>query len=61
MGQILHGCAKTTAAVRIAIQNSKESLKKRAKQHRETGVIPSAERISYVLNERKEQRCALLF
>jgi len=27
MGQILHGCAKTTEAVRRAIQNSQESLK----------------------------------
>jgi transposase-like protein len=33
MGQILHGCAKTTAAIRIAIQNSKESLKSLAKQY----------------------------
>jgi transposase-like protein len=27
MGQVLHGCARTTEAVRRAIQNSKESLK----------------------------------
>ena len=27
MGQILHGCAKTTQAIRRAIQNSQESLK----------------------------------
>jgi hypothetical protein len=27
MGQILHGCAKTTAAVRRAIQENKESIK----------------------------------
>jgi hypothetical protein len=26
MGQVLHGCARTTAAVRRAIQHSKESL-----------------------------------
>ena len=26
MGQILHGCARTTAAVRRAIQSSQESL-----------------------------------
>src|ERR1700744_4187595 len=26
MGQVLHGCARTTAAVRRAIQSSKESL-----------------------------------
>jgi len=26
MGQILHGCATTTAALRRAIQNSQESL-----------------------------------
>ena len=33
MGQILHGCAKTTKAVRYAIQNSKESLKSLAKKY----------------------------
>jgi transposase-like protein len=27
MGQVLHGCAKTTEAVRRAIQDSKESVK----------------------------------
>ena len=27
MGQILHGCARTTEAVRREIQNSKESMK----------------------------------
>ena len=27
MGQILHGCATTTEAVRRAIQNSQESLR----------------------------------
>ena len=27
MGQVLHGCAKTTEAVRRAIQDSQESLK----------------------------------
>src|SRR4028119_1385980 len=27
MGQLLHGCARTTEAVRRAIQNSQESLK----------------------------------
>lgn len=27
MGQVLHGCAKTTEAVRLAIKNSQESLK----------------------------------
>ena len=27
MGQILHGCAKTTEAVRLAIKTSQESLK----------------------------------
>lgn len=26
MGQVLHGCARTTEAVRRAIQNSQESL-----------------------------------
>lgn len=26
MGQVLHGCAKTTKAIRRTIQNSKESL-----------------------------------
>jgi len=26
MGQVLHGCARTTAAVRRAIQSSQESL-----------------------------------
>ncbi|OAJ33278.1 hypothetical protein A0O36_02530 [Piscirickettsiaceae bacterium NZ-RLO1] len=30
MGQVLHGCARTTKAVREAIQNSQESLKKLA-------------------------------
>ena len=27
MGQVLHGCARTTEAVRREIQNSKESMK----------------------------------
>ncbi|MDR1334710.1 MAG: IS481 family transposase, partial [Holosporaceae bacterium] len=27
MGQVLHGCARTTEAVRREIQNSKESIK----------------------------------
>lgn len=27
MGQILHGCARTTEAIRHAIQNSQESVK----------------------------------
>jgi DNA-binding transcriptional regulator YiaG len=31
MGQILHGCATTTEAVRRAIQNSQESLRALAK------------------------------
>lgn len=33
MGQILHSCARTTEAVRLAIQNSKESLKALAKKY----------------------------
>lgn len=33
MGQILHGCAKTTAAVRRAIQNSQESLSQLAERY----------------------------
>lgn len=33
MGQILQGCAKTTEAVRRAIQNSQESLKTIAKRY----------------------------
>lgn len=33
MGQILHGCAKTTEAVRRAIQNSQESLKALARKY----------------------------
>lgn len=33
MGQILHTCAKTTEAVRIAIKNSQESLKTLAKKY----------------------------
>lgn len=33
MGQILHGSAKTTEAIRIAIQNSQESLAKLAKKY----------------------------
>jgi transposase InsO family protein len=33
MGQILHGCAKTTKAVRRAIQNSQESLNILAKRY----------------------------
>ncbi|WP_410520722.1 hypothetical protein [Candidatus Tisiphia endosymbiont of Dioctria rufipes] len=32
MGQILHGCAKTTEAIRFAIQNSQESLKTLARK-----------------------------
>src|ERR1700751_1959167 len=33
MGQVLHGCATTTEAVRRAIQNSQESLRALAKRH----------------------------
>ena len=33
MGQILHGCARTTATVRRAIQNSKKSLIKLSKRY----------------------------
>jgi len=33
MGQILHGCARTTAAVRRAIQNSQESLNRLSKRY----------------------------
>ncbi len=33
MGQILHGCARTTAAVRRAIQHSQESLKALAERY----------------------------
>ena len=33
MGQILHGSARTTAAVRRAIQDSQESLRALAKRH----------------------------
>jgi hypothetical protein len=33
MGQLLHGCARTTAAVRRAIQHSQESLAKLAKRY----------------------------
>ena len=33
MGQILHGCAKTTEAVRRTIQNSQESLDVLAKRY----------------------------
>lgn len=33
MGQVLHGSARTTAAVRRAIQNCQESLRVLAKRH----------------------------
>ena len=33
MGQVLHGSARTTEAVRRAIQHSQESLKALAKRH----------------------------
>ncbi len=33
MGQVLHGCATTTEAVRRAIQHSQESLRALAKRH----------------------------
>ena len=33
MGQVLHGCATTTHAVRAALQRSKASLKDLAAQH----------------------------
>src|SRR4029078_6740590 len=33
MGQVLHGSARTTAAVRRAIQNSQESLRVLARRH----------------------------
>src|SRR5262245_18099351 len=34
MGQILHGCATTTEAIRRAIQHSQESLRTLAKRYR---------------------------
>jgi hypothetical protein len=37
MGQVLHGCARTTEAVRRAIQHSQESLRVLARRH---GVNP---------------------
>ena len=37
MGQVLHGCATTTEAVRRAIQDSQESLRALARRH---GVNP---------------------
>ena len=33
MGQVLHGCATTTAAVRRAIQHSQESLRELARRY----------------------------
>jgi transposase-like protein len=33
MGQVLHGSARTTAAVRRAIQHSQESLRSLAQRH----------------------------
>ena len=33
MGQVLHGCATTTAAVRRAIQDSQESLRVLARRY----------------------------
>src|ERR1700730_17653184 len=33
MGQVLHGCARTTAAVRRAIQHSQKSLNELAEQY----------------------------
>ena len=33
MGQVLHGCATTTEAVRRAIQRSEESVRALAKRH----------------------------
>jgi len=33
MGQVLHGCATTTHAVRVALQRSKAPLKDLAAQH----------------------------
>ena len=38
MGQVLHGCARTTQAVRIAIQGSQESIMALAMRH---GVSPT--------------------
>jgi transposase-like protein len=39
MGQVLHGCARTTEAVRRAIQHSEASLRELARRH---GVDPKA-------------------
>ena len=33
MGQVLHGCATTTEAIRRAIQNSQESLRALSKRY----------------------------
>jgi hypothetical protein len=33
MGQVLHGCATTTGAIRRAIQNSQESLRALAERY----------------------------
>lgn len=37
MGQVLHGCARTTEAIRRSIQHSQESLRALARRH---GVNP---------------------
>ena len=36
MGQVLHGCATTTEAIRRAIQNSQESLRVLASRHHQS-------------------------
>lgn len=52
MGQILHACARTTAAVRRAIQNSQESLKKLATcYHINTKTVAKWRKRSFVTDE----------
>lgn len=38
MGQVLHGCATTTEAIRRAIQNSQESLRALARRYGRLGL-----------------------
>lgn len=64
MGQILHGCATTTEAVRRAIQNSQESLRGLAKRYginqKTVAKWKQGETVTDRLTDRKEAKSTVL-
>ena len=52
MGQVLHGCATMTEAVRRAIQGSQASLRAHQRAHEEFRAAPSLMSANAVFNDR---------